>query len=76
VPPTIPRRRQIHHQPPSAVSAPEPAAGEEEEAEQTAAAAFTLDADPSNRIWDRLLAAFGFLDDVTKSRGGRGFLEC
>jgi DNA-binding CsgD family transcriptional regulator len=47
-----------------ALSDREPAAGEEEEAEQTAAAPFSLDADPTNRIWDRLLAAFGFLDDA------------
>ena len=48
---------------PSATAAPPVAASPEQyEAEPDA---MSLDADPSNRVWDRLLACFGLLDDAT-----------
>jgi DNA-binding CsgD family transcriptional regulator len=37
---------------------------QQQQSERAQAAAFSLDADPTNRIWDRLLAALGFLDDA------------
>lgn len=49
-----------------ATSSPEPTS--EEETEPTA---MSLDVDPSNRTWDRLLACFGLLDDAAPIFGDR-----
>ena len=40
------------------------APAEEAQTEEPATAPLTLDVDPTNRVWDRLLAAFGLLDDA------------
>jgi len=48
-----------------AAAAPPTALSEATAAEEVEAVAMSLDVDPGNRVWDRLLACLGLLDDAT-----------
>jgi DNA-binding CsgD family transcriptional regulator len=51
-------------QPVRPAASPEASPAEAHAKEEPAPVALTLDGDPAHRVWDRLLAAFGLLDDA------------